>query len=165
MPAMMNGEKENSHRIPRSEMLSRLEAAMPGILIGKPVMLAYLYGSTADGSRLPFSDVDIALVLAPDCPLSAYERMQLELDLAAEIERLCDIRETDVRSIDAAPLTVQGMVVSEGILLYSRDEEFRIQYEVHTRKLYFDFLPVMEMMRAAFFNHVQQEGLASGKAG
>ena len=161
---MMNGGKENSHGIPRSEMLPRLEAAMPGILISKPVMLAYLYGSTADGSHLPFSDVDIALVLEPNCPLSAYERMKLELDIAAEIERLGDIREADVRSIDAAPLTVQGMVVSEGLLLYSRDEEFRIQYEVHTRKLYFDFLPVMEMMRAAFFNHVQQEGLASGKA-
>jgi len=161
---MMNGEEENSHRMPRSEMNPRLEAAMPGILISKPVMLAYLYGSTADGSRLPFSDVDIALVLEPNCPLSAYERMKLELDIAAEIERLCDIREADVRSIDAAPLTVQGMVVSEGPLLYSRDEEFRIQYEVHTRKLYFDFLPVKEMMRAAFFNHVQQEGLTSGKA-
>jgi len=161
---MMNGNKENSPSIPESEMLSRLEAAMPGILISKPVMLAYLYGSTADGSRLPFSDVDIGLVLAPNCPLSVYERMKLELDIAGEIERVGDIQEVDVRSIDAAPLTVQGMVVSEGILLYSRDEEFRIQYEVHTRKLYFDFLPVMEMMRAAFFNHVQQEGLVSGKA-
>jgi len=145
-------------------MISRLEAAMSGILIGKPVMLAYLYGSTVDGSRLPFSDVDIALVLDPNGPLSPYERMKLELDIAAETERLCGIQEADVRSIDAAPLTVQGMVVTEGILLYSRDEEFRIQYEVHTRKLYFDFLPVVEMMRAAFLNHIQQEGLASGKA-
>lgn len=161
---MMNGEKENAHRIPRSEMVSRLEAAMPGILASQPVMLAYLYGSTADGSRLPFSDVDIALVLEPNCPLSAYERMKLELNIAAEIEHLGDMQEVDVRSIDAAPLTVRGMVVSEGILLYSRNEEFRIQYEVHTRKLYFDFLPVVEMMRAAFFNHVQREGLASGKA-
>jgi len=160
----MNGEKENSHGIPESEMISRLEAAMSGILIGKPVMLAYLYGSTVDGSRLPFSDVDIALVLEPNCLLSPYERMKLELDIAAETERLCGIQEADVRSIDAAPLTVQGMVVTEGILLYSRDEEFRIQYEVHTRKLYFDFLPVVEMMRAAFLNHIQQEGLASGKA-
>jgi predicted nucleotidyltransferase len=160
----MNGEKENSHGIPESEVIPRLMAAMPGILIGKPVMLAYLYGSTADGSRLPFSDVDIALVLEPNCPLSPYERVKLELDIAAETERLGDIHEADVRSIDAAPLTVQGMVVTEGILLYSRDEEFRIQYEVHTRKLYFDFLPVVEMMRAAFFKHAQQEGLAGGKA-
>ena len=145
-------------------MIACLKTGMPGILIVKPVMLAYLYGSTADGSRLPFSDVDIALVLEPDCPLSSYERMKLELDIAAETERLCSLQEADVRSIDAAPLTVQGTVVTEGILLYSRDEAFRIEYEVRTRKLYFDFLPVVEMMREAFFNHVQQEGLAGGKA-
>jgi hypothetical protein len=54
-------------------------------------------------------------------------------------------------------------VLSEGILLFSRDEEFRIQYEVLTRKLYFDFLPVLEMMRTAFFERLKQEGLNSGK--
>lgn len=89
--------------------------------------------------------------------------MQLEFDIAADIERRCDIQEADVRSIDIAPLTVQGMVVSEGELLYSRDETFRIEYEVHTRKRYFDFLPVVEMMRSTFFKHIQQEGLIRDK--
>jgi len=68
--------------------------------------------------------VDIGLVLAPNDDLSAYERMKLEFDIAAEVERRCDVREADIRSIDNAPMTVQGMVVSEGILLFSRDENF-----------------------------------------
>jgi hypothetical protein len=136
---------------------------MPSILVDRPVMIAYLFGSLAEGSTLPTSDVDIGLVLAPNYALSAYERMKLEFDIAAEVERRCDVREADIRSIDNAPMTVQGMVVSEGILLFSRDEEFRVEYEVRTRKLYFDFLPVVEMMRTAFFEQLEKEGLTSGK--
>jgi len=132
-------------------------------LVDRPVMIAYLFGSLAVGSMLPTSDVDIGLVLAPNDDLSAYERMKLEFDIAAEVERRCDVREADIRSIDNAPMTVQGMVVSEGILLFSRDEEFRVEYEVRTRKLYFDFLPVVEMMRTAFFEQLEKEGLTSGK--
>ena len=147
----------------RSKILLRLQAELPDILANRPVMIAYLYGSVLDDSTLPTSDVDIGLVLAPNCALSPYERMQLEFDIAAEVERRCDVREADVRSIDIAPLPVQGVVLSEGILLFSRDEEFRIQYEVLTRKLYFDFLPVLEMMRTAFFERLKQEGLNSGK--
>ena len=147
----------------RSDLLIRLQTETPGILVDRPVMIAYLFGSLAVGSMLPTSDVDIGLVLAPNDDLSAYERMKLEFDIAAEVERRCDVREADIRSIDNAPMTVQGMVVSEGILLFSRDEEFRVEYEVRTRKLYFDFLPVVEMMRTAFFEQLEKEGLTSGK--
>jgi predicted nucleotidyltransferase len=116
-----------------------------------------------DGRALPSSDADMALVLESNCSLSAYERMRLEFDIAAEVESRCHINKADVRSINEAPLTVQGMVVTEGVLLYSRDEEFRVEFEVYTRKLYFDFLPVQEMMRHSFFENVQKEGFLSGK--
>jgi len=66
--------------------------------------------------------------------------------------------------VDNAPLTVQGQVLTGGILLYSRDEAFRVEYEVYTRKKYFDFLPVARMMRGAFFEQLRQEGLVGGKA-
>ena len=146
------------------KILTCLRTQMPQILAEQPVMLAYLYGSVVDGSASSVSDVDIALVFEPGRLFSPYERMRRELHIAAETEDRCPFREADVRSIDNAPLTVQGRVLTEGILLYSRDEDFRVQYEVYTRKLYFDFLPVEEMMRQAFFERVKQEGFTGGKA-
>jgi len=146
------------------KILTCLRTQMPQILAEQPVMLAYLYGSVVDGSASSVSDVDIALVFEPGRLLSPYERMRREIHIAAETEDRCGFREADVRSIDNAPLTVQGRVLTEGILLYSRDEDFRVQYEVYTRKLYFDFLPVEEMMRQAFFERVKQEGFTGGKA-
>jgi len=147
----------------KSELISLLERELPTILAERPVMLAYLFGSVAEGNALPSSDVDIALVFAPSLNLTTYERMQVEFSIATEIERRCNIKEADVRSIDSAPLTVKGSVLTEGVLLYSRDEEFRVEYEVYNRKVYLDFLLVVEMMREAFFEQLRKEGLFGSK--
>jgi predicted nucleotidyltransferase len=129
----------------RDEVLSRLRACLPRILAGRPVLSAYLYGSVAEGYALPGSDVDVALVLLPDHGLSPYQRM---------LEDRCGLSHVDVRSINDAPLVAQGTVVTEGVLLYERDEEARADYEVLTRKRYFDFLPVARMMQDAYFEHM-----------
>ena len=135
----------------RSAIVERLRAVLPAILRPRPVVAAYLYGSFADGRVLPDSDIDIALVLAPEPSLTAYERTALELDVAAEIED-CDFdRTVDVRVINDAPLVAQGAVLTDGICVYSGDETLREEYEVLTRKLYFDFLPTLRMMRRAYF--------------
>jgi len=138
-----------------SRIIASLKLHLPDILAHRPVLLAYAYGSVAAGCPTPLSDVDIALVLAPDCGLDAYQRFMLELDIAAEIERHRDIKNADVRSINTAPLRVQGQVLTKGQLLYSKDTDFRVAYEVRTRKRYFDFQPVLAMMREAYFARLE----------
>jgi predicted nucleotidyltransferase len=145
-------------------ILPLLRAELPGILGDKPVMLAYLHGSVAERTPLPGSDVDIALVFEPGCLLSGYDRMKIEFNIALEIERRCPIAEADVRSMDRAPLAFQGNVLTYGLLLYSRDDEFRVDYEVYTRKRYFDFLPVIEQMREALFDKYRRKAEHHGAA-
>lgn len=135
----------------RSAVVERLRVFLPAILRSQPVVAAYLYGSFADGRVLPDSDIDIALVLAPGCNLTAYERTLLELDVTAEIEDCAFDRAVDVRIINDAPLVAQGTVLTEGICVYSGDDTLREEFEVLTRKLYFDFLPTLRMMRRTYF--------------
>jgi predicted nucleotidyltransferase len=139
------------------EIIRVLEKNLPAILQDRPVMIAYAYGSIAAGCPLPTSDVDIALVWTPDCELDAYQRLQVELEIAIEIENRCGIPDADVRGISDAPLRVQGQVLTGGALLYSRDEDLRVAYEVYTRKRYFDFQPTLEMMRQAYFAHMEAD--------
>ena len=149
-----------------SEIVAVLREHIPAILQDRPVLAAYVYGSVAENCLLATSDVDIALVWMPDFELGAYARFQMELDIAIEIEKLCDIPDADVRSISDAPLRVQGQVLTKGVLLYSKDEDLRAAYEVLTRKRYFDFQPVLEMMRQAYFAQVKadlkEKGLYGG---
>ncbi|MBU0491984.1 MAG: nucleotidyltransferase domain-containing protein [Chloroflexi bacterium] len=147
-----------AHHLPaRQDIVDRLRATLPDILAGRPVFLAYLYGSVAEDCTLPGSDVDVALVLAPRHGLSAYQRMQLELGIAAEIEQCCGLPEVDVRSVSEAPIMVQGTVLRTGVLVYSRDEDFRADFETLTRKRYFDFLPIARRMQRAYFEHMGVE--------
>ena len=145
-----------------------LREHLPAILKQRPVMLAYVYGSIAEGCPLPSSDVDIALVWLPDNEQSPYERLNAELDIAAEIEARTGIHNADVRSINDAPLKVQGQVLTEGQLLYSRDEDLRVEYEVYTRGRYFDYQPVLELMHKSYFEHLEadlkKKGFYSGSA-
>jgi predicted nucleotidyltransferase len=148
------------------QTIEQLKAHLPAILQHRPVMLAYVYGSVAEGCPLPTSDVDIALVWMPDCKQTPYERLNAELDIAAEIETQAGIQNADVRSINDAPLKVRGQVLTKGQLLYSRDEDLRVEYEVYTRGRYFDYQPVLEMMRQAYFERLEadlrEKGLYGG---
>ena len=128
------------------------------VLAPYPVTLAYLFGSAATGQMTPFSDVDIALVLDEN-RASIPGRLKLELALEAEIAERCGLSQADVRIINDAPLVLRGQVVTDGILLFARNDESRIDFETHTRAAYFDFLPTAESARNAFFADVRERGL------
>ena len=143
-----------------AQILDRLRAVIPSVLAQYPVEVAYVYGSVARGTVTPFSDVDVALVLSEKPP--PYERMMLEFEIEAAIEDASGLRGLDVRAINEAPLMARGKVVQEGIRLYERDRARRVDFEVQTRKRYFDFAPVARRLQAAFLEKVRREGLLYG---
>jgi len=141
-------------------ILARLREALPSVLARYPVDAAYVYGSVARGTITPFSDVDVALLLT--APLPPYEQLKMELTIQGEAEAACGLSPVDVRTINGAPLTVQGRIIQQGTLLYERDRARRIAFEVATRKRYFDFAPAARRLRDAFLQRVHKEGLLHG---
>lgn len=130
-------------------MLAALRRAGPAVFgLRTAVQLAYLYGSVARSQALPGSDVDVAVVLARGLPPLDTLRLELELELA--LIDAVGLPNVDVRVVNEAPLLLQGMVVTEGILLFARDEAARVAYEASTRNRYFDYLPGARAMAATF---------------
>ena len=82
--------------------------------------------------------------------LPPRDRLRLELTLETALAAVLG-RDVDVRIINKAPLAVRGKAVQTGILLYSRDDTTRVDFETAVRSAYFDFLPVLEYHRAAYF--------------
>ena len=118
----------------------------PAILQKREVMLAYVYGSVAKGCSLPSGDVDIAIVWLPEDKQSPYKRLKAEQDIDAEIEQQTGLHNAVVRSINDAPLMLRGQVLTEGQLLYSLNEDLRVDYEVYTRSRYFDYQVHLEVL-------------------
>ena len=133
-------------------------ADLGSVLAAYPaVSLAYLFGSAASGHLTPLSDVDIALVTDPQLP--PRDRLRLELAAADALAQHCGLDNADVRVINEAPVMLRGQVVTDGRLLLARDEVARVEFETRTRSEYFDFSPVAEQLRKAFFADVLQRGL------
>ena len=127
----------NSAEITRVRQI--LLDSAPVIINNFPVLLCYLYGSYARGDIHPFSDIDIGIYLEK---MNSGKMLDIDLSLALEFDDIvghgCNV---DVRSINNMPLLMKGRLVSEGILLYSRDDAFRVEFETNVRKAYFDFRP------------------------
>lgn len=116
------------------------------------VAAVYLYGSRVHGTTLPLSDIDLAVLLVdgegPRDPLFAESfaaRVSVALRSGVEI---------DAHLVSQLPLPVLGRVVTDGHLIHEGDASRRVEFETSTRRLYFDFLPLLE--RDA------REGLTSG---
>jgi len=141
----------------RDRLVLKLQRALPRILACQPVGLAYLYGSITTGLVTPFSDVDVALVV--DEGLLPLERLKLTLRIQLDLADRCDLANGDVRIINDAPLVFRGRVVCDGILVYARDEQERIEFETTTRLRYFDYQPVHRRLQNAFFADLRERGL------
>lgn len=123
--------------------LDRLRRAVSTVLADAPgLAAAYAYGSRIHGRALPLSDLDLAFVLDHDVeredPLLAERlagRIALALGTGVEI---------DAHVADDLPLPVRGRVVTQGVLLCERNPVRRVEFETSTRRLYFDFLPLLE---------------------
>jgi uncharacterized protein len=119
-----------------------LLAIVPDIFSKHPVLFAYLYGSYATGLVHPFSDLDIGIYIekVPD-----RKYLELELSLSLEIDAGMEAGiGSEVRIINNLPLMILGEMITEGVLIYSRDEVVRVDFETSVRSAYFDFLPVIQ---------------------
>lgn len=118
------------------------------------VTVAYLFGSRAEGTATPSSDHDVAVLFGH--PATLLEVGALQADLVDALGT-----DVDVVELDRAALELRARVVQRGRLIHSTDEPRRVEFEVRTRSLWFDFEPTLRWMTRAYLDHVARRGLAS----
>lgn len=132
------------------QITNSLFTIVPDIFCSRPVLFAYLYGSFVSGDVHPFSDLDIGIYI-DDVPDINY--LELELSLSLEIDAKIESSvKTEVRIINNLPLVVIGNIITEGSLIYSINENVRVDFETSVRKAYFDFLPVITAYQNTYIN-------------
>ncbi|MDI6905353.1 MAG: nucleotidyltransferase domain-containing protein [Candidatus Bathyarchaeia archaeon] len=99
----------------------------------EPVVVAYLFGSTAKGAAGRLSDVDVAVLLSEAYDLTLDHRLYLMGELAEIIGR-----EADIVILNEAPPLLRYEVIKFGKILYCRDEYERVAFEERTLDEYLD---------------------------
>jgi len=99
------------------------------------ILFAYLHGSFV--KKDVFHDIDVAIYLER-MPASVLEyELQMETDLMEALRKYI----IDVRVLNGAPLSFKYNVIKDGIVLLSKDDDKRADFEEKTIVLYLDFLP------------------------
>jgi predicted nucleotidyltransferase len=107
------------------------------------IVAAYVFGSVAAGTAGDGSDVDVAVLYAhmPPSRLDA-DPIRLEGDLERALGRT-----VQVVSLNSAPPDLAIRVLRGGELIFEADRSARIQFEVLTRKVFFDLEPILRRYR------------------
>jgi predicted nucleotidyltransferase len=123
---------------PTAERLRSVVADAP-----ENIVAVYLFGSLARGTASPASDVDLGLLLRrPPAPTLEGRLLDYEADLERTIGR-----PVQVVVLNDAPPDLAYRVLRDGLVLLERDRGARLRFEVRTRNLYFDLLPVLTRYR------------------
>lgn len=106
------------------------------------VVLAYVFGSRAEGRERQDSDWDIAVV--SEGLIDYHRRFELE----REARRLLEGAEVQVVPMCSAPIEIRFRVVATGLVLYERSQEDRVEWEANTMSRYYDALPALRRWRS-----------------
>jgi uncharacterized protein len=125
------------------------------------VDLAYLFGSYARRQAGTLSDLDVAVLMAghPDKEACLKTRLRFMGDLS----NLLSFEEIDVVILNCAPPALRYHILRDGIIMFNRDEDRRIEFTLNTVNRFLDFKPILERHERAIIERARKGELAGGK--
>ncbi|WP_067101301.1 type VII toxin-antitoxin system MntA family adenylyltransferase antitoxin [Marinomonas atlantica] len=106
----------------KKSLIQSIQQLMPD------VKLIYLFGSQADGSATPSSDIDVAVLL--EKKLDSVVRFDLEQTLAIEFDQ-----DVDLVDLLAASTVLQNQIIMKGELLFGSENE-QTKFEMQIMSMY-----------------------------
>ncbi|WP_440948017.1 type VII toxin-antitoxin system MntA family adenylyltransferase antitoxin [Methanosarcina sp. T3] len=100
------------------------------------VELAYLFGSTAEGTEGPLSDIDIAVYLSGK--LTKGERIEKRLELMGELSSLLRTDNVDLLVMNDAAPVINFEVIRPNVPLFVRNEDLKLDVEQQVMSRYLD---------------------------
>jgi uncharacterized protein YutE (UPF0331/DUF86 family)/predicted nucleotidyltransferase len=120
--------------------LEPYQQALDEILERHGVVLAYLYGSQAQGNVSPLSDVDMAVQFTPD--LHRRERFSQVAQLTSDLCQLLRRDDVYVVDLDAIPPLLCHRIYLDHRLLYCPDDAARVVFETRALRQYVETRPL-----------------------
>jgi len=107
----------------------------------KEIIFVYLYGSSVYDPALSGGDIDIAVYVEPS---SMNEYLRREAYLTDLLISQLHTDEIDLRILNVLPLVLQYSILRDGILVLSRDEIQRADFETSIMIRFFELKPYLD---------------------
>jgi len=149
------GHRAEIRLVPTSEGYRARAAAYFGVHAPEGVVAAYLYGSTARGSRHEDSDVDIGVLLDRETYPERKQRSDLRVRLNSDLVAALGINEVDLVVLNDVPPGLGARIMLDGTPLHVADAE---QVHAFTRDVQLRRADLAPFLRRA--TRLKREALA-----
>lgn len=123
----------------KNKNLDELIAKLKLYFERKPCVCAvYLFGSTVKGKRRQNSDIDLGILFSKG--MDSIQRFDQKLDIKNELEDLFGSKVDIVDLEEADPYFIHNLLLNK-VLVIEKDINRRVEFEVKSRREYFDMLP------------------------
>jgi hypothetical protein len=120
------------------------------------VELAYLFGSVAEDTAGPLSDVDIGVYLSET--LTKKERIYKRIDLINELSDLLKSDKLDLIVINDTGYVLNFEIIRPNVLIFSRDEGMRVDVECYIMSMYLDWKYYEDRYNKHFLERITEKG-------
>ncbi len=117
------------------------------------ITVIYLFGSFAEDKTMPFSDIDIGILLTQEAMVDTGKDMGEIYNQVYDV--LTDIfpsRNIDIVFLQKAPLELRFDVITHGRILYESSRDVSLKFEEDTMILYADFKPLLTEINETILN-------------
>lgn len=118
------------------------------------VKTVYLFGSHAEASAGPESDVDVAVLFAYPLPKDNQTVYQALYEIFADCFDLSEFKTIDIVFLHQVGYELQQNVVRHGKVLFEDDLSARLEFEDNTRMKYLDFKYYLDLQDQAILERI-----------
>lgn len=138
---------------------SHTKQKLAAYFAAQPVDAVYLFGSQATGNTNPMSDVDLAILYAPEA--DRERRFDIKLAVLARTSGGNMPDRSDVIDLDESPLALAYQAIRPKYILYEKNRAHMIAKETDIIRRYLDFRPSLAAIAKRHVELVGERGLVS----
>ena len=134
--------------------IAHYEEQLKQAFTDRGVVLAYLFGSQAEGKAGPLSDVDVAVLLGSHVDREQWFHTQL--DLIGDLTGLFQRDDVDVVILNEATPVLAYEVARFGQVLYEAEPGTRADFELAALRRYVDTEPLRQLQDRHLLERVEE---------
>ena len=128
------------------------------------IIASYLFGSQATGKTGPQSDIDLAVLFDRAIPKARWGK--LKIHLLTELVGMFGSNRVDLVALnEAPPFLAYEEIIRSSELIFSKDEDQRLLFEVEAFHRYVDTEPLRRIQRMYLAEEIEEKAKTLKSAG